>query len=257
MLNDSLRQQYLDQYNEYKKQQAENPNPSIEIDINNEDCKTKVFITTSYKGFNYKIESIEPEHAPEVYKYLNGQPIVRAKYAHGKTITEDASNARINTLSARFELDEYGKPKDPNLYMLGGFVVRDAEDDAFLGICNLGAGSIKCNSEIAYLNRPDAWNNEFNQEAMQQYEPKEQARLQKSYNGLGAAEVYVLTQYAKHLKDNDYKINGEELEHVEAVARIDNPGSWKAAAKAGMEAYDVDQNLNYSEDLRYQLKFKV
>jgi RimJ/RimL family protein N-acetyltransferase len=258
MLNEQLKQKYQEDYSRYQKLQQSPETPQAAINVIQEKYKTKVYITTTYKQLNYKLESMEPTHAPEVFQYLNSQPIVREKYANGEIVSEDATTKRIATLSARFELNEAGKPRDADLHMYGGFVVYDADDDSFLGMCNLGGGSIKCNSEIAYLNRPDAWNSEFNQDVVQQYEIRKQAPLQKSsYVGLGTAEVYSLMQYAKYLKSSGYKINGEELQFVEATARIDNPGSWKAAAKAGMEAHDVSQNLNHSQDLRYQLKAKI
>jgi hypothetical protein len=213
---------------------------------------------TTYKGFIYKLESIEPKHTPEIFKYLNSQITVRGKYAHGNTISEDDTTKRVLALSAKFELDGNGWPKDPNLYMYGGFVVYDAKDNSFLGMCSLEeSDKTKYNVEMSYLNRPDARNSTFNQNALQQYEIKESERLKKPYTGLGTAEVYAMIQYAKYLKEYKYQINGEDLEFVGATARVDNPGSWKAAAKAGMVAYDIDQNLNHSEDVRYQLRAKI
>ena len=101
---------------------------------------------------------------------------------------------------------------------------------------------------MTYLNRADAWNN-VTPDVVKAYALPKKFKLTKYYAGLGTVEACTLLQYSARLKKDGYKIAGKELVGVNATARLDNPGSWKACAKFGMEVVDVDLiptlNQNY------------
>lgn len=79
----------------------------------------------------------------------------------------------------------------------------------------------------------------------------------KSYAGVGTAQVCTMLQYAALLKKKGYSVLGGELTTAIATARVDNEGSWKSNAKAGMKLKlknGIDSNPNYGPELRYQLE---
>ena len=134
-----------------------------------------------------------------------------------------------------------------------GFVVSDAEDSHFLGMCVLGGGSEPFTSEMAFLNRVESWSCP-SAEIVQHFQLN---TAEKPYRGVATTEVCTLLQYADALKQKGYFVNGKALEEVVMTARVDNPGSWKAAAKAGMVIKDMDTNPSYGPELRYQLRKKT
>lgn len=212
--------------------------------------RVKVYMDTSYKDTDYHFESVTEGHAKDIYSYLNKQSLVRAKYAHGKTVSLEDTETRAKDFSNRFKS---GSTNDLHLY--SGFIVSDSETGDFLGLANLGSSGQKDgHAEMAFLNRPDAWSCAPTN-VVEEYEaPK---KLIKSYKGIATVEVHTLLQYAGQLKKKGYKIGGKELEGVNATARLDNPGSWKACAKSGMEVTGVDSNPSYGPELRYQLRRKI
>jgi hypothetical protein len=243
------------EYNHYAQTQqgVEQPKSTIKID-ESDSSRTEVHIRASHKGINYNIDSMKPEDAKEVYDYLNNQPLVRQKYANGKTLTPEDNQKRVNQLSRSFEPNA---PEAQGRYMYGGFMVRDADTNQLLGVENLGGSATPGHSEMAYLNRPEAWSS-ATPEIVKEYVVDEKDKLNKVYAGVATVEVSTLLQYASFLKEKGYKIHGEELQAVVATARLDNFGSWKACAKSpGMEVTDIDANENYGPELRYQLCKKL
>lgn len=132
-------------------------------------------------------------------------------------------------------------------------MITDAQTEEFLGIANSGGSTMEQHAEIAFLNRADAWSNTTSQ-IVKEYAIPKKCKLDKRYAGLGTVEVSTLLQYSAELKKQGYQVRGKDLVGVVATARLDNPGSWKACAKAGMEVIDVDTNPNYGPELRYQLR---
>jgi hypothetical protein len=218
-----------------------------------EERNTEVHMDASYKDVNYHFESVKEKDAQDFYDYLNSQPIVREKYANGNPLTIEATKARTMQFSGRFN------PKTTDgLYLYSGFVVSDNDTGDFLGIANLGgSGKDDGHAEMAFLNRADAWSSATPEIVEEYVLPAEKSKLKSSYNGVGTAEVCSLLQYAALLKEKGYLIQAKELEGVNATARVDNPGSWKACAKAGMDVVDIDCNPSYGPALRYQLKKRL
>lgn len=229
----------------------EMPKADISIDEDGEN-NTSVFINIEHKSINYKLSSMKPNDVYAVFCYLNSQPLVRAKYANGKTTTWQATKDRINTFYNRFDPSK----NQDDLYLWSGFVAEDNDTNNFLGYANLGAGEKVGQTEMAYLNGVHTWSS-ATPEIIEQYEMADSAKLTKQYSGVATAEVSSLLQYAEFLKKKGRTIKNAEVLEVVATARIDNPGSWKACAKAGMDVTDIDANLNYGPDLRYQLRYKL
>ncbi len=132
-------------------------------------------------------------------------------------------------------------------------MVSDAQTEDFLGITNTGCSTRPKHAEIAFLNKVDAWSS-ATAEVVKRYAIPKKCKLNRQYEGIGTVEVSTLLQYHAELKRQGYQVRGENLEGVVATARLDNPGSWKACAKSGMEVTDVDTNSNYGPELRYQLR---
>jgi hypothetical protein len=108
------------------------PSTSFSYETSGEN-RTDVWADIQYNNQSYACRSITIEDADNVYAYLNSQPIVREKYADGKTASWEATQQRIQQLSDRF---------NPNckdgLYLYSGFILSDAETQDFLGMANLG-----------------------------------------------------------------------------------------------------------------------
>lgn len=249
---DKTKDAAIDLFNQYAESQHDFIPPVAHFSFD-EDEDTKaldVHIDVAYKDANYHLRSLNPMDHSIVYAYLNSQPSVREKYGNKKTVASDATEQRIKTLADRFD------PKcTDGCFMHGGFYVTDHDTEDFLGIANSGSSGEKGLTEIAFLFRTDAWSRRpFN--VVEEYHPPQDTALKKAYTGVGTATVCTLIQYTKELKEKNYGIKGEELEGIYATAMIDNPGSWKAMAKAGMKPYDIDANESYGPELRYQLKIK-
>ncbi len=220
---------------------------STEVDItftDQADDTVAVYMSVPYLDVKYAFNSVHTNDADTIYNELNSVGVVREKYASGNTVSREATLARMNQLSSRFS------KKEEQLYLYSGFTVWDEEDGKFIGFCNGGGSEYQPNySEIAFFNTVKTWSH------------KPQGYIgeldEKQYKGTATVEVRTLEQYHRTLKAKGYKLNGQELGGINMTARIDNPGSWKAAAKNGFEVYDVDKNLKYGEHLRYQLKKKL
>lgn len=231
------------EFDEYlEKQQGIYLAPEVDITFTDQaDDTVKVHMRVPYRGVMYAFNSVKTNDADMVYSELNSVEVVREKYAHGKTVSREATLARINQLSARFS------KKEEHLHLYSGFTVWDEETSKFIGFCNGGCSEYQPNySEIAFFNTVNAWSH------------KPQGYIgetdEKQYKGTATVEVRALEQYHRTLKAKGYELNGQKLDGINMTARVDNPGSWKAAAKNGFEVYDVDRNLRYGEHLRYQLK---
>ncbi len=222
------------------------PKAQISIEYDNDD-RACVLMDVAYKDRKYHFRSIEEKDAQDFDLYLNSQPMVRGKYSTGKVVVYDATKTRTEQFCERFS-------RNSALHLWSAFVVTDSETEVFLGVCNLGGGMTPGASEMAFLNRADTWSHGSSDVIAKYAIPDIKRITDRRYSGLGTAEVCTLLQFASHLKRKGYKIKGEELVKVDATARLDNEGSWKAAAKAGMEVYDVDQRKQYGPALRYQLQ---
>jgi hypothetical protein len=210
--------------------------------------RIEAHMEVEYSGTRYQFSSVRTEHADMINRYLDSLLSVRAKYADGTVRTIVQTQARAKQLSDRFVLE----PKDLNLHLFSGFIVTDAEEHKFLGISGIGGSSLQTNySEMFFLNRSDSWSHP--PEVVQEYEVEGSQKLSKQYRGVATSEVCSLLQYASYLKAKGHKIKGQELVAAEMTARIDNPGSWKAAAKADMLCTDVVPKFVHGTELRYQL----
>lgn len=251
MLEDSLtKEQHKELYRQYAAAQIDSTLPEAHISIEQSgENNTNVHMDTSYEGFNYHLESIKKEDVEDFHAYLNSQPLVRARYASGVTVTFEVTEKRTLQFNDRFNPEN-----TDGLYLYSGFIVSDADTNDFLGVANLGSsGKNDGYAEMAFLNRPDSWSS-VTPEIIREYAVPKKKKLEHPYKGVGTVEVCSLLQYASLLKQNGYKIQQKELEGVTATARLDNPGSWKACAKSGMEVIDVDSIPAYGQNLRYQLK---
>jgi hypothetical protein len=235
-------------YNQYAETQKDFQAPQAHIQIETESNNTtKVHMEVQFNGTQYYFESIQEKDINDIYQYLNSQTLVRAKFGNGNPISLEATTARVNTLVNRYE-----NKKSP-LYLYSGFVVSDSEIGTFLGFVNLGCGSEPGAAEMSFLNRSECWGRPpdvFSTYAVTDVN----TTSKKTYSGVGTAEVCTLLQYAARLKHDGYKLNGHPLKAVVATARVDNEGSWKSIAKAGMTLYDVDIVSYYGSNLRYQLR---
>ncbi|CAF1082935.1 unnamed protein product [Rotaria sordida] len=235
-------------FNQYAETQKVFQAPQAEIHIETEsDETTKVHMEIQYKGTQYSFESIQEKDINDIYYYLNSQPLVRAKFANGNTTSLEATTARVNTFVNRF------RNKNSPLYLYSGFIVSDSQTETFLGVANLGSGVEAGTSEMARLNRVECWSRP--PDAISTYAVTDaNTTNKKTYSGIGTAETCTLLQYAARLKQEGYQVNGHPLQAVVATARVDNEGSWKSNAKAGMTLYAVDVVSGYGSSLRYQLR---
>jgi len=235
-------------YNQYFESQKDFEAPQAHIDIDTESNETtKVHIEVQYKGTQFYFESIQEKDINDIYRYLNSQPSVRAKFADGNTMSLEATTARVNTFVSRF------RNKNSPLYLYSGFVVYDSQTETFLGIANIGSGTQIGTSEMSYLNRQECWSHP--PDIVSTYVQTDHNNIKnKTYSGIGTVETCTLLQYATRLKQDGYQINGHPLIAVVATSRLDNEGSWKSAAKAGMKLYDVDVVSHYGTSVRYQLR---
>jgi len=242
-----------EKYRQYVESQLSAILPQAQITIEKSgENRTDVHMDVSYKDANYHFESVKDEDVEAFHAYLNNQPLVRGKYANGKTVSFQATEKRVAQFSDRFN-----PSSTDGLYLYSGFVVSDSDTDQFLGVANLGgSGKNDGHAEMAFLNRADAWSS-ATPAIVKEYAIPREFKLDRRYKGIGTVEVCTLLQYSSQLKRDGYKIQGKELEGVNATARLDNPGSWKSCAKAGMEVVDVDVNPDYGPELRYQLRKKV
>lgn len=233
------------EYETYAAKQSDFKFPDVKISFEEDDNDgpTRVFMDVQYSDTNFHFRSIEAKDADPIQLYLNSQVVVREKYANGKVVPAEATQDRVGVFCQRFDR------KDP-LYLYSGFMVLDAETEQFLGICNLGGGMTEGASEMAFLNRADAWSLPPI-DVVEKYAVP--SPLKKQYKGVATAEVCTLLQFAHELKTRDCLVRGKELVKVDATARPDNPGSWKACAKAGMELERIDVREAYGEERRLQL----
>ena len=225
-------------YEIYFQNQKDFEKPRCDISIEEEiDGKTKVLIRVQYKDTDYQFRSIEENDVNDIYQYLNSQPSVREKYNDGNTISFQATKERVNTLVQRF------RDKTSSTYLYSGFILSDFQTNMFIGLANIGIGPGQGISEIAFLNRSQCWSHYNNNNT-----------VNKVYSGVGTVETCALLEYAKILKEKGYRLNGHPLEAVVAFSRIDNEGSWKACAKAGMRLHSIEVVDRYGNKLRYHLR---
>ncbi|CAF0997188.1 unnamed protein product [Adineta steineri] len=235
-------------FNQYAETQTNFQAPQAHISIESEkNDTTKVHIDVEYNGIQYHFESVEEKDINNIYQYLNSQHSVRAKYASGNTPSLKDTTARIHTLINRF------KDKNSRLYLYSGFTVSDSQTDMFLGCANLGSGSEPGTSEMAFLNRQDCWSHPIDITSTDTLTDMKNLN-KKIYSGIGTVEVCTLLQYGARLKQDGYTIDGHPLKSIVATARLDNEGSWKSCAKAGMTLYDVGVVDHYGSKIRYQLQ---
>lgn len=243
-------------YHEYVRSQTEFELPvaTISFEDGNADTKAvKVHIDVKYKDTEFHMRSIEPSDATDVYKYLTSQPLVCAKYANKKTSTLEATQARVRVLADRFDPDTEESKK--GLFMHGGFAVT-GEDEEFLGMINTGTSGVEGFTEIGVRFRADAWSHPpENLDAEFNITPDE--RLKRTYPGAGTVAVCALWDYTRETAKREYKLQGHEVIGMRAVTMIDNPGGWKAQAKAGMLPRDVDAVESYGPEIRFQTHKKL
>jgi len=251
----------LQAYHEYAASKAGMELPEAQFSFEPEGDRIAVHgdIITLDGKTRLHFESMQRKDADDIFEHLNNSVVVRAQYADGKTVSRANSDARVETLSKRFEINKNGEPVDPKLHLYSAFVVTDAETQDFIGMVNLGGGSKPREAEMALLNREKTWSHRL-EAVVAEYGAevdKKQRAEEKQYRGVGTAEICALFDYARHLKKNECTVNGCPLEAVVATARVTNKGSWMSCGNAGMEAYDVDVNEAYGPDLRYQLRYKI
>lgn len=237
----------FEQYSEAQKN-FQAPQIHIEIDDESEDT-TRVHMKTEFNGVQYKIESVQEKDVDNIYQYLNSQPLVREKYADGILPTRQQTNERMNTLMERF------RDKKSPAYLYSAFVVSDGQTEDFLGFINLGVGIESGTAEMARLNRTECWSRPPSDTVRKYTEMTCQKGFgDKIYSGMGTVETCALIQYGAYLKKNDYKILGHPLRAIVATARVDNEGSWKSNAKAGMKLKSVNIVEHYGPCLRFCLQ---
>lgn len=220
------------------------PQADIDIDIDSNGV-AQVHMAIEYNGTQCSLQSIQEKDISDVYKYLNSQPQVRAKYADGNTTSLEATTARMNTFTSRF------RNKNSPAYLYSGFVVSDSQTDMFLGVVNLGFGLEAGTTEMSVLNRTECWSRPPGASS------GDSGIGTKVYAGIGTAEICALSQYAAQLKQRGYLINGHPLKAVTASARLDNEGSWKSCAKAGFVLERVEQVSRFGSCLRYFLRKEI
>jgi len=234
---DHAKELIIQKYLSYAETQKDFNMPEANITIDENGSNTKVYIDIIYKDISYHFESMKPEYAETINQQLDSQPAVRAKYADGGIRSLEQTTTRVNTLSTRFS-----NRKD-KLYLYSAFIVSDSDTGDLLGLNGIGGSDYDQKyTEMFYYNTVASWSHRS---------------LVSQDSGVATTEVVTMYQYANKLKKLGYKIKDEDLEGINMTARTDNPGSWKAAAKIGMEVYDVDSNPKYGPELRYQLKKKI
>jgi hypothetical protein len=238
-----------EKYRQYVESQSDAILAEAQITIEQSDeNRTDVHMNVSYKDANYHFESIKNKDVENFHTYLNSQPLVKKMHANGEMASFQATAKTVEGFSDRFNPNSTG-----GLYLYSGFVVSDSDTEQFLGVANLGGGKKNDgHTEMGFLNRPDAWSS-ATAEIVKEYAIPVERKLDRRYQGIGTVEVCTLLQYCSRLKEKGYKIQGKELEGVTATARLDNPGSWKSCAKAGMEVVGIKANPDYGPELRYQL----
>lgn len=235
-------------YNDYKQNVVfDAPTAIVTITESAEDNKQYVSIDVSYNGINLNLRSIQPEDHAMVQEYLNSQPLVRAKYANQQVVDPQATQARVQVLSDRFSPDV-----TDGCFMLGGFIITDKDTGDFLGLINAGASSSKNYVEMGYLTRPDAWSHKPANLASDYLISGE--FLTKDYSGLATNVVCALVQYTELLHQEKYTVLGEEMIGMKATAMVENPGSWKALAKAGFELSAVQVGYYSGPEVRFMVK---
>jgi hypothetical protein len=238
-------------YQKYAEQQQGLVFPKAKIQVSQNSERVNVKINIGYKGINYRFKSVTWDYQEIIYKKLDDDITVRARYADGKTRTPEQSAARLADLVNRFRVtDDAGQAKEPNLF--SGFVVEDEDTDQFLGLVVLGGGK-PGTAEIARMNVTAAWSHPpTNKEA----EAKEETEAfpQKSYRGVGTAESWTMLLYAKYLRDHGHTVKGEVVHAMVATAREDNEGSWKSSAQIGLGLKGIKSYPQYGPELRYELE---
>ena len=230
-------------YYQYFEGQKDFQAPQAHIDIDTDsDEGTRVHMEIEYKGTQYSLQSIQEKDINDLYKYINSQALVRAKFGNGNTTSLETTTARANTFISRF------RNKDSPLYLYSGFIVSDSQTESFLGMVNLGSGVENGTAEMARLNRVECWSSPPSTGT------GESGIDSKVYSGIGTAETCALLQYAAQLKEKGHHVRGHPLRAVVASARVDNEGSWKSNAKAGMILDSVAAQSSYGSDLRYYLR---
>jgi hypothetical protein len=217
------------------------PQAQIDIDVDSNDV-AHVHMAIEYNGTQCSLRSIQEKDIDDMYQHLSSQALVRAKYADGKTTSLEATTARVKTFTSRF------RNKNSPTYLYSGFVVTDSQTDTFLGVVNLGVGIEAGTTEMAIMNRVECWSHPPGVGS------SDNGIGTKVYTGIGTAETCALVQYAAQLKQRGYYINGHPLKAVVAFARVDNEGSWKSSAKAGLTLNCVEVLSHFGSDLRYRLR---
>lgn len=226
--------------------------PTAHISIDPTPNRDDVYIEVSFEGVDYEFESIKEEHIDDMYNYLDKDAVVRAKFGDGHVKTREHTSTSNKGLREKFEKHGNGEPKDPNSHLYSGFVVKS--EGEFLGFSGLlECEDLKSAAEIVYLNRAIAWS-QPPEDVVKQFSAKGQL---KKYKGVATMEASLMLQYGQYLKKNQKKIQGNPLESIVAKARIDNPGSWKALAKVGMQLLDISACKQFGPELRYHMEKKI
>ena len=222
------------------------PVAHIQID-DDSNGNTHVHIDVEHKGTQLAFESIQEKDADDIHRYLNSQPIVRRLYGTGVPLSLEATNDRVKTLVERFH------NKESPMYLFSGFIVSDAQTDEFIGMATIGAGSENGTCELGFLNRVEFWSHipDVSSDDTQKNDEKNRS---KTYSGIGTMEICTLLQYGAYLKERGFQVNGHEVKAIDAFAIIQNEGSWKSCAKAGMALHDVTVVPHYNQKLRYHLR---
>lgn len=239
-----------EEYNNYVIASAKTYVPPIaHISIDSTPKRDEVYIEASFEGIDYQFEFVQEQHIDDIYNHLDSDPVVRAKFGDGRIVTREHTSINNKTVRERFEKDQFGNPKDPNFHLYGGFVVKS--EGQFLGLTTLARSSFKGAANLAARNRVIAWSH-IPDEIVKKYS---EAGLQpKKYKGIATMETGVMLLYGQHLKKGGRKINGNTLEFIESTARVDNPGSWKALAKNGMQLKDISALKQFGPELRYHVQ---
>src|SRR4051812_27542771 len=91
-------------FHDYTKQHVdfEAPIATMSFDEATDTKDVDVHIDITYNGTNFHMRSIKSEDHEVVQTYVNGQDLVRAKYANKKTPDANATKARVTALADRF-----------------------------------------------------------------------------------------------------------------------------------------------------------
>lgn len=227
--------------------------PVAKISFESSDAKAdsravQVHIDVSYNDTEFHMRSVQPSDANDVFKYLTSQPVVCRQYANKKTSDIDATKARVQVLADRF--DPETAASKGGLFMHGGFTVT-GESGEFLGLINTGSSGTPGLTEIGVRFRADAWSH-LPEDLDAEYKVLPEERLKTTYSGAGTVAVCALWDYTRETAKRGYKLQEHDVIGMRAVSMIDNPGGWKAQAKAGMIPRDVDAVEAYGDEIRYQ-----